>query len=188
MNEQTPTWSCPVCQRRIDYWEDLIIDEYFTEMLQNTPKHIDSVRVEPNGHVTIIDENPDLADQESEEEEETPQPEIKAEPEVTILLDDDDSGDEDVSAVPAVPPVQSSQESTTNNSIPANTLNPATIRRTPDATASSPQQPPRKKAKTSDVIDLTLSSDDEDDDNDLVRFTSSPPNPTTAQPLQEVPR
>lgn len=87
MNEQTPTWSCPVCQRRIENWEDLIVDEFFSQMLMNTPKHIDSVRVEPSGIVTIIDENPDLADEESEQEEE---PNVKPEPEVTILLDDDD--------------------------------------------------------------------------------------------------
>ncbi|KAI9361965.1 hypothetical protein BD770DRAFT_425651 [Pilaira anomala] len=111
MNEQTPTWSCPVCYRPIKTWEDLIVDEFFTQMLANTPLHIDSVRVEPTGVVTIIDENPELAraaaaaaavavaastskgtngDPGSEEERG-----VKRETEVTILLDDEDDEDEE---------------------------------------------------------------------------------------------
>lgn len=115
MNEQTPTWSCPVCYRPIKTWEDLIVDEFFTQMLANTPLHIDSVRVEPTGVVTIIDENPELAraaaaaaaaeaavaaaesmltgtngNPGSEEGRR-----VKREPEVTILLDDDDDEDEE---------------------------------------------------------------------------------------------
>lgn len=140
MNEQTPTWSCPVCQRRIENWEDLIVDEFFSQMLINTPKHIDSVRVEPSGIVTIIDENPDLADEESEEEE---VPEVKPEPEITILLDDDDDD----------------EAANKTNSIPA-TVDSLTKRpTTPDANDT---QPSRKKQK-SDVIDLTLDSEEEEE-------------------------
>ncbi|KAI9480856.1 MAG: PINIT domain-containing protein [Benjaminiella poitrasii] len=95
MNEQTPTWTCPVCYRRIESWEDLFVDGYFTEMLQNTPKHIDSVRVEPNGHITIIDEDPELTD-ESDDEETHPLKNVKSEEKevATILLDDDDEEEE----------------------------------------------------------------------------------------------
>lgn len=153
MNEQTPTWSCPVCYRRIENWEDLIVDEFFSQMLINTPKHIDSVRVEPSGIVTIIDENPDLADEESEEEE---VPEVKPEPEVTILLDDDDE-EEGVASAP--------NNLTQTNNIPAtaDTLTASSYKRvhTPDTNEQS-QQHLRKKTK-SDVIDLTLDSEEEDD-------------------------
>lgn len=155
MNEQTPTWSCPVCQRRIETWEDLIVDEFFSQMLVNTPKHIDSVRVEPSGVVTIIDENPDLAEEESEEEE---IPEIKPEPEVTILLDDDD--DEEGANI-----------STANNSIPvpvaaASPTSGAKRAFSPELIDQSQQQQSRKKQK-SDVIDLTLDSEDESDDTGI---------------------
>ncbi|KAI7899506.1 PINIT domain-containing protein [Cokeromyces recurvatus] len=95
MNEQTPTWTCPVCYRRIESWEDLFVDGYFTEMLKNTPKHVDSVRVEPNGHITIIDEDPALAndsDDDNDEEESRLLRNVKNEEKevTTILLDDDD--------------------------------------------------------------------------------------------------
>ncbi|CAO3655837.1 unnamed protein product [Mucor hiemalis] len=139
MNEQTPTWSCPVCYRRIENWEDLIVDEYFTEMLLNTPKHIASVRVETNGNITIIDENPDLAE-ESEEEEEIPP--VKEEPEITILLDDDD--DDEVDAHP------SNQQPIPQSRAAVNSV-------------AESSQPPRKKQKN-DVIDLTFDSDEDDDE------------------------
>lgn len=138
MNEQTPTWSCPVCYRRIENWEDLIVDEYFAEMLLNTPKHIASVRVETNGHITIIDENPDLAEESDEEEEAPP---VKEEPEITILLDDDD--DDEVTSSSSQQPIPQSSTAAPNH-------------------AAESSQPPRKKQKH-DVIDLTFDSDDDDE-------------------------
>lgn len=163
MNEQTPTWSCPVCYRRIENWEDLIVDEYFTEMLLNTPKHIASVRVEPTGHITIIDENPDLADESDEEEEPTPPPLVKKEPEITILLDDDDDDEEE-------------EEQNSNNSRQNDSNIPQT-RANPDS--AEPSSQPRKKQKT-DVIDLTF---DSDDDNEVEQVSPTPqlhqtPTPT----------
>jgi hypothetical protein len=147
MNEQTPTWTCPVCNRRIESWEDLIVDEYFTEMLKNTPKHIDSVRVEPNGNITIIVENPDLIEQEGEEEEEeeeTIEP-VKKEEHDTILLLDDDDGEEPVSS---------------QTSIPTSERN--SLKRIHSDSMSEPIQPPQQKKKAN-VIDLTLDSEDEED-------------------------
>ncbi|KAI8977516.1 PINIT domain-containing protein [Mycotypha africana] len=94
MNEQTPTWTCPVCYRAIEKFQDLFVDEYFEEILKNAPKHIDSVLVEPDGQITIVDDNPDLAGETSETEEEGNEPshiESKAKAPVTILLDDDDN-------------------------------------------------------------------------------------------------
>lgn len=171
MNEQTPTWSCPVCYRRIDNWEDLFVDEYFMEMLQNTPKHIDSVRVESNGHITIIDENPDLADEESEEEEVIEKNEEKEI--TTILLDDDD--DEVDEASKAAEPDTQQETAISKDTIPNIESTPEIMTANPEAAASpsreriavsegleEAEQPPRKKAK-SDVIDLTLDSGDEGD-------------------------
>ncbi|OAC99846.1 MIZ-type zinc finger transcription factor [Mucor lusitanicus CBS 277.49] len=173
MNEQTPTWSCPVCYRRIESWEDLFVDEYFMEMLHNTPKHIDSVRVESNGHITIIDENPDLADEESEEEEElNDKPEEKEI--TTILLDDDDDEEDEVGKDAEAEADKQQEAAISNDTIPNIASTPETSTANPDANASTSreriamsesseaEQPPRKKAK-SDVIDLTLDSGDEGD-------------------------
>jgi hypothetical protein len=167
MNEQTPTWSCPVCYRRIEDWEDLIVDGYFTEMLLNTPKHIDTVRVEPNGHVTIIDENPDLAnkndDSEEEEETEAPLADIIKPEEVTILLDDDDEHP------PAIVQNNSTTDETqavipsqqTSNDIPFSDALTTGKRKSPCDDHQEPtEQPARQKQKTN-IIDLTLDSEDE---------------------------
>ncbi|KAI8881243.1 zf-MIZ-domain-containing protein [Backusella circina FSU 941] len=141
MNEQTPTWACPVCYKKINDWEDLVVDGYFTEMLKNTPKHIESVKVEPTGLITIVDEHPDLYSESEEEEEEQPK---KPEPEEVTILDDDDD-DQDIILQPQ------QQHPTTMR----NASNKRTI---PEPTASDAS----KKQKTNGVIDLTFSSDDED--------------------------
>ncbi|CAG8436902.1 11713_t:CDS:10 [Diversispora eburnea] len=49
MNEQVPTWTCPVCNSIIDSWEDIVVDGYFTDILKNTPEDQDSVSIDPNG-------------------------------------------------------------------------------------------------------------------------------------------
>lgn len=149
------------------------MDEYFMEMLHNTPKHIDSVRVESNGHITIIDENPDLADEESEEEEElNDKPEEKEI--TTILLDDDDDEEDEVGKDAEAEADKQQEAAISNDTIPNIASTPETSTANPDANASTSreriamsesseaEQPPRKKAK-SDVIDLTLDSGDEGD-------------------------
>lgn len=149
------------------------MDEYFMEMLHNTPKHIDSVRVESNGHITIIDENPDLVDEESEEEEE-----LNAKPEekeiTTILLDDDDDEEDEVGKPVETEADKQQEAAISNDTIPNIASTPELTTANPDANASTScernavsegfeaEQPPRKKAK-SDVIDLTLDSGDEED-------------------------
>ncbi|KAI9298788.1 hypothetical protein K502DRAFT_362013 [Neoconidiobolus thromboides FSU 785] len=49
MNEQMETWECPVCQKYINPWEDFIRDNFFMEILQNTPEDAESVFLEPSG-------------------------------------------------------------------------------------------------------------------------------------------
>ncbi|KAH9968782.1 PINIT domain-containing protein [Russula dissimulans] len=48
LNEQTTTWSCPVCEKSINH-EDLIVDGYFKSILENTPDTVDDVIVEADG-------------------------------------------------------------------------------------------------------------------------------------------
>ncbi|KAI0048360.1 hypothetical protein FA95DRAFT_1558133 [Auriscalpium vulgare] len=48
INEQTTTWSCPICEKAINH-EDLIVDGYFDEILKNTSDEVDDVMVEADG-------------------------------------------------------------------------------------------------------------------------------------------
>ncbi|CEG63322.1 hypothetical protein RMATCC62417_00485 [Rhizopus microsporus] len=144
MNEQTPTWSCPVCYKRIENCEDLVLDGYFMEILKNTPKHIDSVRVEPNGHITIVDEHPSM-DEEDDSEQEIEH--LKKEETVVELLDDD---------------------SDNNTSIPPNNHDNTNKRPRLDGEADTElplQRQNTAKKIRQNVIDLTLSSDEEEEES-----------------------
>ncbi|CAO3680051.1 unnamed protein product [Rhizopus stolonifer] len=71
MNEQTPTWSCPVCNIPIKEYKSLALDCYSMEILQRTSKHVEKVTVEPNGDVFYIDEHPSQDEYDSESESDT---------------------------------------------------------------------------------------------------------------------
>ncbi|KAI8327832.1 PINIT domain-containing protein [Blakeslea trispora] len=139
MNEQTPTWSCPVCNKQMKDWTDLIVDEYFAEILKETPRHVDSVRIEPNGQITIITENDDSDLSESDTEQEQPE-----KPTETITLDsDDEQAHHAIAGDPIV--VQPLREEI-----------PAKKRQIP--TDVEPEQ-----KRTKHVIDLTLESEEEEE-------------------------
>lgn len=48
LQEQAPTWQCPICNVAAPY-HSLVIDEYVQDILDKTPKSLDQVTVEPNG-------------------------------------------------------------------------------------------------------------------------------------------
>ncbi|KAJ9479802.1 E3 SUMO-protein ligase SIZ2 [Pseudozyma hubeiensis] len=48
INEQTPSWSCPVCFKTIKP-EDLMMDGYVDDILKRVPQDEDSVIIEPDG-------------------------------------------------------------------------------------------------------------------------------------------
>ncbi|KAI8976978.1 PINIT domain-containing protein [Pilobolus umbonatus] len=149
MNEQTPTWACPVCNRRIEKWQDLILDEYFLMMLQNTPAHIEHVRVQPNGNMVIIDEHI-LSEQEDDDYDER-----------SIVLVEDDI---------KIPSPHYTHSRYTPLSppqlplppyVPLVPAQPLLVSRGKMAAPPSPEMtgPPKKK---SHVIDLTLDSEEEE--------------------------
>ncbi|KAG1454870.1 hypothetical protein G6F56_007216 [Rhizopus delemar] len=92
MNEQTPTWSCPVCYKIVPDWNDFVVDGYFAEILKNTPEHIENVKVEPDGNIIVIDVP--LSDGEEQASDGEGQ-EIK-EAVVHLLDDDDDDNNENI--------------------------------------------------------------------------------------------
>ncbi|GAA5828078.1 hypothetical protein JCM11251_005720 [Rhodosporidiobolus azoricus] len=48
VNEQTPTWGCPICSRVLKV-EDMIVDGYLQDILKECNEDVDEVRVEPDG-------------------------------------------------------------------------------------------------------------------------------------------
>ncbi|GAA5871066.1 hypothetical protein JCM8547_005348 [Rhodosporidiobolus lusitaniae] len=49
MNEQTPTWLCPICSKTLKV-DDMIVDGYFEDILAVCPEDtVDGVQVEPDG-------------------------------------------------------------------------------------------------------------------------------------------
>jgi E3 SUMO-protein ligase PIAS1 len=53
LNAQTPTWQCPVCNQTMQSWEDLVRDDYFASILQETPEDQESVLIDEEGNWSI---------------------------------------------------------------------------------------------------------------------------------------
>lgn len=50
-NRSTPSWECPICNRRITF-ESLSIDGYFKNILEKCSESVESVQILPNGEWT----------------------------------------------------------------------------------------------------------------------------------------
>ncbi|KAK4052244.1 E3 SUMO-protein ligase pli1 [Microbotryomycetes sp. JL221] len=48
MNEQTPTWTCPICSKVLRV-EDLVYDEFIKDILDTCDSEVDAVTIEPDG-------------------------------------------------------------------------------------------------------------------------------------------
>src|SRR4051794_34479608 len=55
LQEQAPTWTCPICNKTISY-EGLAVDQYVEEIL-NKARNADQVTIEPNGE-WLTDKDP----------------------------------------------------------------------------------------------------------------------------------
>ncbi|KAF9156822.1 SUMO ligase siz1 [Linnemannia schmuckeri] len=53
INERVQRWTCPVCNRIMDSWEEVIVDGYCVDILESTPKSLKSVNVHPDGRWEI---------------------------------------------------------------------------------------------------------------------------------------
>jgi E3 SUMO-protein ligase PIAS1 len=49
LQEQAPTWQCPICNNTISF-EALAVDEYVQEILDKVPRGTDQVTIEPDGN------------------------------------------------------------------------------------------------------------------------------------------
>ncbi|KAF3925639.1 hypothetical protein ABW21_db0207566 [Orbilia brochopaga] len=166
LQEQAPTWTCPVCSKKIDF-EHLAVDKYVEEILNSVPKSVDAVMIDPMGKWTIP-------------ERKSPSPRAKRE----YDYDSEDSEDElsildtapsSFRMHPAQPPLITNNlhnhAQTSRNNNPLST--PKSLSSEPLAISSSsssarPNSAARPNGGTSNkrkapvTIDLTL-SDDEDE-------------------------
>ncbi|KAI7826077.1 PINIT domain-containing protein [Gamsiella multidivaricata] len=102
LNEQTPTWTCPVCSRVMLSWEEIVVDGYFKDILSSTPKSLESITVQADGSWEIPSS--------STQTEAAPSPKKKLSApsgDSVFVIDEDDSDDEEEEAVAAPTPVPS---------------------------------------------------------------------------------
>lgn len=140
LQEQGPQWLCPICNQPAPF-ERLAVDEYAKEILQETAKSVEQVKIEPNGKWR-------LAGPEAEE--------IKDEPENSFNLDDDDVVISDISYFggrSTVTPARSYQMPSTPNTNMGVSREGSSMPRSAQSVGTKRPAP--------DVIDLTGSDDDE---------------------------
>ncbi|KAF9576621.1 SUMO ligase siz1 [Mortierella alpina] len=92
LNEQTPTWTCPVCSRIMHSWEEIVVDGYFKDILKLTPKSLENITVQADGtwelpSVTPPSDQP--AAPSPKKQKSTP-----AGGESVFVIDEEESGDE----------------------------------------------------------------------------------------------
>jgi E3 SUMO-protein ligase PIAS1 len=66
MQKQAPLWTCPVCDKKT-LFDQIAVDKYFEEILQNAPSNVDSITVQPNGEWSA---DPPTADDDSDSNDE----------------------------------------------------------------------------------------------------------------------
>ncbi|KAK9235967.1 PINIT domain-containing protein [Lipomyces kononenkoae] len=67
LQEQAPTWQCPVCNIYAPI-EDIVVDNYFDEILKHTSKKVESIEIDPSGVWRVPEQNGVADDTDSEDE------------------------------------------------------------------------------------------------------------------------
>ncbi|KAK0563067.1 E3 SUMO-protein ligase pli1 [Tilletia horrida] len=179
LNEQTPSWNCPVCNNPLNP-DDLILDQYVETILNQVPEDQDSIVVEPDASWHTEDNKYRSAGSApngsssfgangkgKEAESKKPVPDV-------IIMDLSPSP-------PSSPRVSGSGQPTSSGSGSGSGSAPYTVSSgssTPSWSGSRPggaAPPPRRSEPI--VIDLTLSSDEDD----------APPPPPVRRPPAPVP-
>ena len=138
LQEQAPTWSCPICNKNVAF-DALEVDQYVDDILRSTSKSVEQVIIEPNGQWHRVSEG-----------RTTPDTEKRNGP-----SDDDDDELVEIKDLPRVAAMKAAGGSATSLRTP-----PTSSREQ----STSSAVPPSTSAKRpiGQVVDLTLSSDDED--------------------------
>ncbi|KAG0263970.1 SUMO ligase siz1 [Mortierella polycephala] len=110
LNEQTPTWTCPVCSRTMLSWEEIVVDGYFKDILNSTPSSLESITVQADGSWVL----PSSSSSSPSEKSITPAPKKKAaisaaDSSVFVIDEDEDDDEEDEAATEAGTPTTSAK-------------------------------------------------------------------------------
>ena len=140
LQEQGPQWLCPICNKPAPF-DHLAVDEYAKDILENTPKSLEAVTIEPNGRWVM----------KSEPEDDTNGMDAPA---TSYFADDDDDDDLEISEISFL---SKSRLETPSRPSPS-------FLGTPSSTGRNSAAPQRNSSKrpAPAVIDLTLSSDDDE--------------------------
>ena len=140
LQEQAPTWACPVCNQSVTF-DGLQIDQYVDDILKATPKSVDQVTIEPDGRWS------------TRSNAKSPRRSTNGH----RSSDDED----DLVEIQEVPRIASIKTEASHESGMLRT--PPTSSREP-STSSGAQSSGSRKRPVAQVVDLTLSDEDEDED------------------------
>ncbi|KAG9295462.1 hypothetical protein G9A89_013491 [Geosiphon pyriformis] len=104
MNEQTPTWTCPVCNNVLGSWEDIALDEYFSDILQQVPQDQESITIEANGDWVLTPPPPPPEHTEIFKKVDEKSSRNSSEPEIFVIEDSDE--DDAKSVIFQYPPLE----------------------------------------------------------------------------------
>ncbi|KAF2226681.1 putative SUMO ligase SizA [Elsinoe ampelina] len=144
LQEQAPTWACPICNKTISY-EALAIDQYVMDILQKTSKSVEQVTVEPEGAWSEIKPEESKANGRDKSQSRAPY--------------DEDSDDDLVEIDPKGGVAIKKDPAQMTPGLAQHT--PPLSSRETSAPQTSAARPNGAGSKRSAVIDLTLSDDDE---------------------------
>ena len=139
LQEQGPTWTCPVCNKGVSF-DHLQIDQYVDDILQKTSKTIDQVTIEPTGKWSTITDS-------------------QSSP-ITNNRDASSEADDDLIEIQEPPRISSIKAEGSHE--PSMLRTPPVSSREP-STSSGPQPSGSNKRPAAQVVDLTLSSDEDDE-------------------------
>ncbi|KAG7868885.1 hypothetical protein KL918_001528 [Ogataea parapolymorpha] len=93
LQQQAPTWQCPVCSSRIEL-RDLALDDYFLKIVEQTGEDDEAIEIDEQGNWTVKHET-----EESREQSEQPQAHEKSEEPVAVISLDSEEEEEDAQEV-----------------------------------------------------------------------------------------
>ena len=148
LQEQAPTWTCPICNRPAA-WDTLVIDQFVQHILDNTSTDTEQVTVEPDGKWHLIKTDEDHKDSRRS---------------ATRHHDSDD--DDDLVEIIEPSSTTSSRTRLTTDPIRTPSINGGSFdiphRQSSILQSQSQSQSQSRKRPREEVIDLTLSDDDDE--------------------------
>ncbi|OAP57015.1 hypothetical protein AYL99_09127 [Fonsecaea erecta] len=151
LQEQAPTWICPICSRPAPY-DQLALDQFVNDILNLTPKSVEAVIVEPDGRWHIKNENENLS------RTSNPTPSDDDDGDDAEEEEDEDGDLVEITGGSSLRPLK--LETLTPHSVKTPPLSSREVSTAPPASKSSAQG----KKRPREVIDLTLSDDEEEED------------------------